>query len=107
MTLYLHGLGHFHPEPEITNRFLEELDIGTTDQWIMERVGIRSRRTVMREGLAIDADRRCDDLLLQFRLRRLHAAVVQRSGITIGLVTLEDVLEELVGEIRDETDRAF
>lgn len=47
MTLYLHGLGHFHPEHEITNAFLEELDIGTTDQWILERVGIRSRRTVM------------------------------------------------------------
>ncbi len=47
MTLYLHGLGHFHPENEITNRFLEELDIGTSDQWIMERVGIRSRRTMM------------------------------------------------------------
>ena len=47
MTIYLHGLGHFHPEVEITNRFLEELDIGTTDQWILERVGIRSRRTVM------------------------------------------------------------
>ncbi len=47
MTVYLHGLGHFHPEHEITNAFLEELDIGTTDQWILERVGIRSRRTVM------------------------------------------------------------
>ncbi len=47
MTLYLHGLGHFHPENEITNRFLEELDIGTDDQWIMDRVGIRSRRTVL------------------------------------------------------------
>ena len=47
MTLYLHGLGHFHPENEITNRFLEELDIGTDEQWIMDRVGIRSRRTVL------------------------------------------------------------
>jgi len=47
MTVYLHGLGHFHPENEITNRFLEELDIGTTDEWILERVGIRSRRTVL------------------------------------------------------------
>ena len=47
MTLYVHGLGHFHPENEITNRFLEELDIGTDEQWIMDRVGIRSRRTVM------------------------------------------------------------
>ncbi len=47
MTLYLHGLGHFHPEVEITNRFLEELDIGTNDQWILERVGIKTRRTMM------------------------------------------------------------
>ncbi len=45
--LYLHGIGHFHPETVIDNRFLEELDIGTTDAWIMERVGIRSRRTVL------------------------------------------------------------
>ena len=32
MTLHLHGLGHFHSETEITNKFLEDLDIGTTDQ---------------------------------------------------------------------------
>lgn len=47
MSLYLHGLGHFHPENEITNRFLEELDIGTSDEWILERVGIRTRRTTL------------------------------------------------------------
>ena len=47
MTLFLHGLGHFHPENEITNRFLEELEIGTSDEWILERVGIRSRRTAL------------------------------------------------------------
>jgi len=45
--LYLHGIGHFHPENVIDNHFLEELDIGTTDEWIMERVGIRTRRTVL------------------------------------------------------------
>jgi 3-oxoacyl-[acyl-carrier-protein] synthase-3 len=43
--MYLHGLGHFHPENVITNRFLEDLDIGTSNDWIMERVGIRERRT--------------------------------------------------------------
>jgi 3-oxoacyl-[acyl-carrier-protein] synthase-3 len=47
MTLHLHGLGHAHPSNEITNRFLEELDIGTDDAWILERVGIRSRRSVL------------------------------------------------------------
>jgi 3-oxoacyl-[acyl-carrier-protein] synthase-3 len=47
VTLWLHGLGHFHPENEITNRFLEDLDIGTDDGWILDRVGIRTRRTVL------------------------------------------------------------
>jgi 3-oxoacyl-[acyl-carrier-protein] synthase-3 len=47
MSLFIHGLGHFHPETEITNQFLVDLDIGTTDDWIVDRVGIRSRRTVL------------------------------------------------------------
>lgn len=45
--LYLNGIGHFHPENVIDNGFLESLDIGTDDTWILERVGIRSRRTVL------------------------------------------------------------
>jgi 3-oxoacyl-[acyl-carrier-protein] synthase-3 len=45
--LFVHALGHFHPENVVDNRFLEELDIGTNDEWILERVGIRERRTVL------------------------------------------------------------
>jgi len=45
--LYLHGLGHFHPENVITNRFLAELDIGSSEEWILERVGIKTRRTTL------------------------------------------------------------
>ncbi len=45
--LYIHGIGHFHPDNEISNGFLEELDIGTNEEWILDRVGIRSRRTVL------------------------------------------------------------
>ncbi len=45
--LYVHGLGHFHPENCIDNAFLASLNIGTDDTWIMERVGIRTRRTVL------------------------------------------------------------
>jgi 3-oxoacyl-[acyl-carrier-protein] synthase-3 len=45
--LFLHGAGHFHPENRIDNAFLTSLNIGTDDAWIMERVGIRSRRTVL------------------------------------------------------------
>jgi 3-oxoacyl-[acyl-carrier-protein] synthase-3 len=45
--LFLHSIGHFHPENVIDNQLLEELDIGTSDEWIVERVGIRTRRTVL------------------------------------------------------------
>lgn len=45
--LYLHGIGHFHPETVIDNAFFESLDIGTSNEWILERVGIRERRTVL------------------------------------------------------------
>ena len=47
MSLSLLGLGHFHSEVEITNAFLEELEIGTNREWILERVGIETRRTVL------------------------------------------------------------
>jgi 3-oxoacyl-[acyl-carrier-protein] synthase-3 len=45
--LYLHSIGHFHPQNVLTNEFLESLDIDTNDQWIVERVGIRARHTVL------------------------------------------------------------
>lgn len=45
--VYIHGLGCFHPANEIDNLFLRDLDIGTDVNWIMERVGIESRRTVL------------------------------------------------------------
>lgn len=45
--LYLHGVGHFHPETVIDNEFLSSLDIGIDLAWIEERVGIRERRTTL------------------------------------------------------------
>ncbi len=45
--LHLHAIGHFHPPQIIDNAFLESLDIGTNDTWILERVGIHSRHTVL------------------------------------------------------------
>ena len=52
--IYVHGIGHFHPENVITNKFLEDLDIGTTVDWIMERVGIETRRTILPPGYIRD-----------------------------------------------------
>jgi len=45
--LYLHGIGHFHPEAELDNAFLVSLDIGVDESWILRRLGIRTRRTVL------------------------------------------------------------
>lgn len=59
---------------------------------------------ICRSGLIVPATMRSDDLLVRFREERVHLAVVQDNQKTIGLVTLEDVLEELVGEIEDEKD---
>ena len=51
------------------------------------------------------ADTRCDDLLYRMLRASAHLAVVREpDGRTAGIVTLEDLLEELVGDIRDEHD---
>jgi len=60
--------------------------------------------TIVRPVLTVPASMRSDVLLMLFRRRRIHLAIVQEQGKTVGLVTLEDVLEELVGEIEDEID---
>ena len=58
------------------------------------------------ETLFVPENIRVDKLLLVFQRRKSHLAVVtDEFGTTIGVVTLEDVLEQLVGEIVDETDR--
>lgn len=59
---------------------------------------------ILREALVVDAKARSDELLVLFRDRHIHLAVVQDDGHTVGLITLEDVLEQLVGAIEDEKD---
>lgn len=62
-------------------------------------------QSLMREPYFVPESRMIDDLLEDFRKRRVHLAiVVDEYGGTQGIVTLEDVLEEIVGDINDEYD---
>lgn len=62
-------------------------------------------QSLMREPYYVPESRMIDDLLEDFRSRRVHLAIViDEFGGTQGIVTLEDVLEEIVGDIDDEYD---
>jgi len=60
---------------------------------------------MMKDALFVPETRRLDKLLLDFQKKRMHIGiVVDEHGTARGLVTLEDLLEEIVGEIMDESD---
>jgi len=64
-------------------------------------------RTLVREAFIIPETKRVDDLLEELQERRTQIAiVVDEYGGTEGLVTMEDLLEEIVGEIEDEFSRS-
>ena len=62
-------------------------------------------QSLLREPYFVPESRMIDDLLEDFRKRKMHIAIViDEYGGTKGIVTLEDVIEEIVGEIDDEYD---
>jgi CBS domain containing-hemolysin-like protein len=83
--------------------FIHAKDLLTVPAWARSRPIPQGR---IRRVLEVAANRNIDDVLVDMRRSRTHLGVVVGDDHeTLGLVTLEDVLEDLVGEIRDESDR--
>lgn len=73
---------------------------------IKNRKEKQTLKNVMKPAFFVPETKKVSALLKQFQKRKEHMAVViDEHGSVTGLVTLEDVLEEIVGEIMDETDK--
>jgi CBS domain containing-hemolysin-like protein len=84
---------------------LKTLVKATMDSPQNGRAERRSVADVMTEATFVPDSKRLDDLLKEMQLSRNHMAIaVDEYGGTAGLLTIEDILEEIVGEITDESD---
>jgi len=76
--------------------FMDQIPLPASIDW---------QKVVRPEPLYVPESKKISDLLEEFRQKRLHMAIViDEHGGTEGLVTMEDILEEIVGDIRDELD---
>jgi len=86
--------------------FGERIDNITSVLYSFDLLGAgqdESIRRFQRPAYFVPETKRIDDLLVEMQRRRLHlAVVVDEYGGAVGIVTVEDLLEEIMGEIRDE-----
>jgi magnesium and cobalt transporter len=77
----------------------------TKDLLKLQRAPELNLRTLLRPPVFVPESKGLNELLRDFRANRSHLAIViDEFGKTAGLITIEDVLEEIVGEIEDEFD---
>jgi len=74
--------------------------------WHADAIGSEGLEKILRKPFFVPETKPLDELLREFKARKVHMAIVlDEYGGTAGLVTIEDVLEEIVGEIADEYDK--
>ena len=59
---------------------------------------------ILRPAYYVPSGKKCNELFQEFREKKIHAALIEEKGKIVGLVTMEDLIEEILGEIVDEFD---
>ena len=100
----------------IRNTKFSRLPVINDEGWVIGTMSIRTFlkchyknenvhvRQIMTSATMINDSTPVDDLLSTLSANRTHIAYVQSAGKILGIITVEDILEELVGEIYDETE---
>ena len=93
--------------PVYTDRVFNVVGVVTAMDLLRRGVVAGDVRSLMRPASYVPESKRIDDLLPEMQKARVQlAVVVDEYGGAVGIVTVEDIVEEIVGEIHDEHDRA-
>ena len=92
--------------PVFTDRAFNIVGVVTAMDLLRHGASATDLRSLMRPATYVPETKRIDDLLREMQKARLQlAVVVDEYGGAVGIVTVEDIVEEVVGEIHDEHDR--
>jgi CBS domain containing-hemolysin-like protein len=92
--------------PVFTDRVFNIVGVVTTMDLLHRGVDAPDLRSLMRSATYVPETKRIDELLSEMQKNRVQlAVVVDEYGGAVGIVTVEDIVEQIVGEIRDEHDR--
>ncbi len=94
--------------PIYADRIFNVVGVVTAMDLLRQGAGAHDVRSFMRPATYVPETKRIDDLLREMQKARVQlVVVVDEYGAAVGIVTVEDIVEEVVGEIRDEHDRTL
>jgi putative hemolysin len=94
--------------PIYADRIFNVVGVVTAMDLLRQGAEARDARAIMRSATYVPETKRIDDLLREMQKARVQlVVVVDEYGAAVGIVTVEDIVEEVVGEIRDEHDRTL